>query len=193
MALIGCEQAKKRPITHNTLHTISHYAFFNGNLKWPPTQYQLTYGLPPGTPSNAISAVARAFSTWASQTPFTFSHNQDFASADLQIGFYSGEHGTGHHSTGKTGSWPMPFPPLMVSLTTTGTRLRVRIIWRLWPCMNPVAGSYHLETMALHEIGHLLGLGHSNVQDAIMFPRIPPATIKGLGDDDIRGIKTLYA
>ncbi|KAB1205330.1 Metalloendoproteinase 1 [Morella rubra] len=53
-------------------------------------------------------------------------------------------------------------------------------------------GTIDLETVALHEIGHLLGLGHSSVEGAIMFPGISSEVTKGLHADDIRGIKTLY-
>ena len=46
--------------------------------------------------------------------------------------------------------------------------------------------------MALHEIGHLLGLGYSSVRNAIMFPSISSRTTKGLDEDDIQGIRALY-
>ncbi|KAF7136007.1 hypothetical protein RHSIM_Rhsim08G0058200 [Rhododendron simsii] len=64
---------------------------------------------------------------------------------------------------------------------------------RLFFYREPGHGLVDLETVALHEIGHLLGLAYSDVREAIMWPSIPPATIKGLKDDDIQGIKTLYA
>ncbi|KAI8541555.1 hypothetical protein RHMOL_Rhmol08G0071100 [Rhododendron molle] len=170
--------------THKTLHTVSHFVLFSGNPKWPPTQYQLTYAFDPQTSSDAISAVASAFSTWASQTPFTFSQSQDFASADLKIGFYRGEHGDGAPFNGQDGVLAHAFAP-------TDGRFHYNGDYSF--TMNPVEGSYHLETVALHEIGHLLGLAHSDVEEAIMWPSIPAATIKGLNDDDIQGINTLYA
>ncbi len=43
----------------------------------------------------------------------------------------------------------------------------------------------------LHEMGHLLGLKHSDVEDATMYPFITTETGK-LSQDDIDGIKAFY-
>ena len=54
-------------------------------------------------------------------------------------------------------------------------------------------GYYDLETVALHEIGHILGLGHSSVEGAIMYPYISSGATKlDLHHDDIHGIRALY-
>lgn len=172
---------KRSKHTHNTMHTVAHYVI-SPNVKWPPKNYQLTYGFPPGTRSDAISAVARAFNTWASQTQFTFSRSQDFASADLKIGFYRGDHGDG-----------FPFQPngaLAHAFLPKSGRFHYNRDYSFSD--GPVAGSYDLETVALHEIGHLLGLQHSDVKDAVMWPSIPPATTKGLNANDIQAIRALY-
>jgi predicted Zn-dependent protease len=59
---------------------------------------------------------------------------------------------------------------------------------------NPSTDEVDLESVAVHEIGHLLGLDHSMDQNSIMFAEIPPGTIKReLGQDDIAGIRALYS
>lgn len=55
-------------------------------------------------------------------------------------------------------------------------------------------GEFFIEGVQVHEIGHALGLGHSNVNGATMFPSVAscnngPATIAA---DDIAGIVDLY-
>ncbi|KAH7850647.1 hypothetical protein Vadar_000889 [Vaccinium darrowii] len=174
---------KRTKHAHNTLHTVAHYAFFNGNPKWPPAKYQLTYGFPPGTRSDAISAVARAFNTWASQTQFTFSQSRDFASADLKIGFYRGDHGDGAPFQPNSGVLAHAFSP---------TNGRFHYNGDISFSAGPVTNSFDLQTVALHEIGHLLGLHHSQVRNAIMWPSIPSVTTKGFNADDIQGIQALY-
>lgn len=53
------------------------------------------------------------------------------------------------------------------------------------------AGSFDLFTVALHEFGHALGLGHSNQPGAIMGDTyLGPQ--RALGADDIAGIRALY-
>ncbi|GAB2297304.1 hypothetical protein Dimus_031415 [Dionaea muscipula] len=58
---------------------------------------------------------------------------------------------------------------------------------------NPGPFEFDLLSVMIHEMGHVLGLGHSSVPEAIMFPSINPMEIKRrLARDDIVGIKTLY-
>ena len=60
-------------------------------------------------------------------------------------------------------------------------------------CIGTVADQYDVETIALHEIGHLLGLSHSSVAGAVMFPTVSAnATNRVLTADDVEGIRRLY-
>ena len=52
-------------------------------------------------------------------------------------------------------------------------------------------GANSLIYVAVHEIGHALGLGHSNVKGSVMWPTASRGTPK-LHRDDIAGIKSLY-
>jgi MYXO-CTERM domain-containing protein len=50
-----------------------------------------------------------------------------------------------------------------------------------------------LQSVATHEFGHSLGLGHSNAQDATMWPSVLPGTqSRTLATDDINGVCSLY-
>lgn len=65
-------------------------------------------------------------------------------------------------------------------------------------------GAYDLESLLVHELGHVFGLDHSGVWRAIMFPYAPPpGTYVGerpsvsspdapLSDDDRAGLRSLY-
>jgi hypothetical protein len=69
---------------------------------------------------------------------------------------------------------------------------------------EPVAGDMHFDadeswqvgsamdvfSVALHEAGHALGLGHSSIPGAVMYPYYRFSS--GLTDDDIAGIRSLY-
>ena len=57
-----------------------------------------------------------------------------------------------------------------------------------------VANAFDIETVALHEIGHILGLGHTTVNGAVMFPTVKSNfTLRVLQNDDRDGIRSLYA
>lgn len=50
----------------------------------------------------------------------------------------------------------------------------------------------YLESVTTHEIGHLIGLGHSSQSSALMYPSIAYCNNKGLASDDISGRNVLY-
>jgi matrixin len=55
------------------------------------------------------------------------------------------------------------------------------------------SGTIDLESIAVHEIGHALGLAHTPVSAAVMFATFAGGTTKvGLTQDDIDGMRSLY-
>ena len=63
-----------------------------------------------------------------------------------------------------------------------------------WEVGNALGGAaYDLMYVAVHEIGHALGLTHLPRQDAVMGPMtLTDVVFDGLSDDDIRAIRKLY-
>lgn len=173
--------SKKR--THKSVHTVSHYSFFQGEPKWPATKSHLTYAFLPGTRADAISPVTKAFQTWAANTHFSFSRTEDSVNSDIIVSFESLDHGDGFPFDGPGGTLAHAYAP------TDG-----RFHYDSDETWSVIAtpGAYHLESLALHEIGHLLGLGHSSIEAAIMYPTFMAGESKGLHGDDIQGIRDLY-
>ncbi|KAG6664659.1 hypothetical protein CIPAW_02G109500, partial [Carya illinoinensis] len=166
-----------------SFHVVSHYSFFQNPPKWPTSKYHLTYGFLPRTPTQAMSPVAQTFRTWVGNTHFTFSQAQALSNADITIGFASRDHEDRNPFVGTGGSIAHSFV-----LTDGRFHYDADEPWSV----GATPDAYDLETVALHEIGHLLGLGHSSVQGAIMEPNIPAGVTKGLHADDIAAIKALY-
>lgn len=56
---------------------------------------------------------------------------------------------------------------------------------------KPSKYAYHIPTIMVHEFGHIIGLDHSDDEDAVMYVA-PPGTVKyKLGQDDIDGYNAI--
>lgn len=147
-----------------SLHTLSHYSFFPGKLRWPASKHHLTYKFLQGTPPEGTEPVSLAFRTWAFNTHFRFTHARHRERADIMVSVHSGGHGDGVPFDGKEGTVAHAYAPMDGRFHYDADEL-----WN---------GAYDLEAVALHEIGHLLGLMHSSVEGAIMYPTIAPGVTK---------------
>ncbi|KAL4567487.1 hypothetical protein LXL04_023072 [Taraxacum kok-saghyz] len=182
----GCPDKDIHKNTVNSLNndTVSLYSFFPGRLKWPSNKRHLTYAFGPRYPTKFMPPVDRAFRRWSTAFPyFTFSRARSYQSADLTISFQGGNHGDGYPFDGRGGTLAHAFAP-----TNGRFHFDAAEAW----AVGAVPNAHDVETTALHEIGHLLGLAHSNVQDAIMYPEIRSGVTKGLNSDDIQGLSDLY-
>ncbi|KAG6385019.1 hypothetical protein SASPL_153843 [Salvia splendens] len=178
----GINYMQPRGKKHN-IHTVSHYSFFKGNPKWPSTKTHLTYRFLSNVPTYAIAPVAGAFQKWESSTHFTFARVQTNQNSDLEIGFFRGDHGDGIQNAFDEKSIAHASAP-------PGGRFHYDADDK-WS-VEPAADAFHLETVALHEIGHLLGFGHSLINAAIMYSTFSHGEVKILNADDIAGIRALY-
>ncbi|WOG93702.1 hypothetical protein DCAR_0312989 [Daucus carota subsp. sativus] len=170
----------------NKLHIVAHYSYYGGSYKWPAGKTHLYYWFETHITSLSVKrAVRGAVNRWASYTQhFSFEETLDSQSSDLTVTFYRGDHGDGSAFDGPGGVIAHAFFP-------TDGRLHFDADepWSIGAIPNYV----DLESVALHQIGHLLGLGHSTVPDAIMYPGISYGVVKtNFHPDDRQGIKALY-
>jgi hypothetical protein len=189
-------------------HTESqeHVAY---GTRWPRTE--LTYGFDNHTADLSIAAqeqaIAGAFNSWSSVSPLTFRKVADcglpFDAAncttpDIRIswgtrthtasGFdpaFDGQGGTAAHAF---------YPPPNGSSAAGDLHLDDAELW------TTSGNGVDLQSIALHELGHALGLSHASVLQCAPVPSanrpIMCSTIIGvdrtLAQDDINGIQSIY-
>jgi hypothetical protein len=138
-----------------------------------------------------FQAIRAAFQTWAAVVPLTFTEVELNQNPDIRLGWRPANDpdlsmvgGTLAHAD---------FPP-GCSLVTTMLPKPVHFddTEHLWS-IGAAPSAFDVETVALHEIGHILGLAHSSVPGAVMLPTIGSnLTKRALTQDDIRGVQILY-
>jgi hypothetical protein len=144
----------------------------------------LTDKLPADT---AEGEIVRAFNEWAKYAKLTFTASGNTtASQTIAVLFASGDHADGYPFDGPGGVLAHTFFPVPTN-------------------PEPIAGDMHFDndeswkigadvdvfSIALHETGHALGLGHSDKPGAVMYPYYHKVT--SLTQEDIGAILQLYA
>ena len=155
----------------------------NGSVQLHYVITALTAKLPPDA---SQAQIERALQEWTKYARLTITPGGDpDAVRTIKIFFARGAHGDSYPFNGPGGVLAHTFYPAP-------------------PNPEPIAGDMHLDedenwrigenmdlfSVALHEAGHALGLGHSSLPGAVMYPYYRMTT--GLAADDIAGIRDLY-
>ena len=135
----------------------------------------------------AKSEFARAFAEWAKYARLTFTPTDAVhGPRTLSVLFGSGAHGDPYPFDGPGGVLAHTFYPFPVNPEPIAGDLHFDADenWR-------IGADVDLFSVALHEAGHALGLGHSDKPGAVMYPYYRKAS--ALTQEDIGAILTLYA
>lgn len=179
----------------SSFHWSQHYLYFPGRPRWNrQVPMTLTYAFSLDDLISYLSlrdikgAFERAFTKWESVIPVKFVETRDLGVADIKIGFYNGDHGDGEPFDGVLGVLAHAFSP-----ENGRFHLDAAERWTVDFDKEKSNVAVDLESVALHEIGHLLGLAHSNIKESVMYPSLKPREKKlKLRFDDIEGVQYLY-
>lgn len=154
------------------------FTFRFNSQPWP--RYDLTYRLYNGTADvrEEVGSVDAAFAVWQAVSPLRFTRVS--GTSDIAIGWETGDHGDGSPFDGVGHIVAHGFFPENGRLHFDDAET--------W---HTDSSDVDLLNVAIHEIGHVLGLGHSREEHAIMWPYVRNG-VHVLGEEDIRGILSLY-
>ncbi|MEO5835015.1 MAG: matrixin family metalloprotease [Nakamurella sp.] len=132
------------------------------------------------------ASIRGSFDRWAAVTPLNFTENP--GASDIRISWVAGDHGDGFPFDGPSGVLAHCFYPPPNGGDIAGDCHFDDA--ETWSTNVPPSG-IDLNTVSLHELGHGLGLNHSNDTSAVMYayyggPR------RELQPDDISGIQSIY-
>lgn len=152
----------------------------------------LTFAFVLGSPDlpggNEKQPVRNAFATWQREISIDFLEVGISNNPNFPMGWFVGDHGDGSPFDGVGNTLAHAFYPPPCGGTHAGKcHFDDAELWGL----AHGGGRFDTETVALHEIGHLLGLGHSQVAGSVMFPTYGGQR-RALTQDDILGIRAIY-
>ncbi|XP_077200325.1 matrix metalloproteinase-18-like [Paroedura picta] len=157
-----------------------------GARKWE--KKALTYRINNFTPdlpkSKVVQIIQKAFKVWSDVTPLTFRRVSE--PADIEIWFAYGAHGDNKPFDGRGGILAHAYLP--------GRGIGGDAHFDESEKWSETNREINLFLVAAHEFGHSLGLKHSSVRGALMYPTysyVNPATFR-LPNDDTQRIQRLY-
>ncbi|MBA0773348.1 hypothetical protein Gotri_008628 [Gossypium trilobum] len=116
------------------------------------------------------------------------SDTDNYPLANIRIGFFKGNHGDGQPFDGVLGVLAHAFSPENGRFHLDKDETWVVDFEKV---KSKVA--VDLESVVTHEIGHILGLAHCSVKEAVMYPSLKPRSKKvNLKLDDVEGVQALY-
>ncbi|ESN96715.1 hypothetical protein HELRODRAFT_189343 [Helobdella robusta] len=133
-----------------------------------------------GELSASVSNSIKELEDWSAVSSLNFQRTSD-SNSNIQLAFYKGNHGDEAAFDGPGLVLAHAFFPEVGWIHFDDEEM--------WSSDNR---GPNLRQVATHEIGHMLGLGHSSVSNSVMFPYYWFNSNFKLQQDDINGIVSLY-